>query len=321
MNKQPCISLRASHSRLRTLASRHSSSSAPHPKSAASSQSRSSIISRRHAAGQLRPTCHPLRLLRYYLLPLTSLLFRSAQQRACWGDVTPCRPRLSLPSDRWNGEICLSPNRHQQINTCCWRHPPLRGTVDLLLQRHKRDRLPWCLRAREREVSPRPSPPPPLPPPHPVVGRQIGWQQPEQSLQWQSGWRRIAPGAGERFVSSSVTDRPPPPTDPSSTCPCTEIYVGRGVLGGARRRLGITGSTPRVSEMESGRAPNGELGGGAFNACCDRLCSGPSDCAGGKWCPGDVGDWKKPQEGASMGNLSLRFSGGDVCPERLAGRI
>lgn len=200
------------HSRFRTLASRHSPSSAPHPKSAVSSQSRSSIISRRHAAGQLRPTCHPLRLLRYYLLPLTSLLFRNAQQRACWGDVTPCRPRLSLPSDRWNGEICLSPNRHQQINTCCWRHPPLRGTVDLLLQRHKRDRLPWCLRAREREVSPRPSPPLPLPPPHPVLGRQIGRQQPEQSLQWVE-WVAESCSRRGRTVRFVVGDRPAPSPD------------------------------------------------------------------------------------------------------------
>lgn len=35
--------------------------------------------------------------------------------------------------------------------------------------------------------------------------------------------------------------------------------------------------------------------------------------AGGKRCPGDVDDQKKPQEGASMGKMSLRFFGGDVC--------
>lgn len=48
------------HSCFRTLASRHSSSSTPTMKALhRHGQSRSSIISRRHAAGQLRPTCHP----------------------------------------------------------------------------------------------------------------------------------------------------------------------------------------------------------------------------------------------------------------------
>lgn len=90
--------------------SRHSSSSPPTKKALHQNHAHLLIISRRHAAGQpgqLRPTCHPSTCRA--ALPASCeityvgnvfLLFRTTQQRACWGDVTPCHAAPSVPPVR-----------------------------------------------------------------------------------------------------------------------------------------------------------------------------------------------------------------------------
>lgn len=163
------------HSCFRTLASRHSSSSTPTMKALRRHrQSRSSIISRRHAAGQLRPTCHPVPAscdITYLSCSLNVSAFSHHAAAHMLGRRNTMPPRLSLPSDRWNGGICLSPQTDTNKLTLVVGVTPPCGeplicccSVTDEIDCNEIDCLGVCARGSKRFHRARPSPLNPTPP-------------------------------------------------------------------------------------------------------------------------------------------------------------